>query len=105
VRRGLVRTCPGTWHLDMSRGDMSPRRRRSPARGRRPLRGISCVLRGHVPVPGTGTCPDETGRYELFLAAVALPPLRPAAFFWAVVPPCDELPPEPDFLPPRLNAP
>jgi hypothetical protein len=34
--------------------------------------------------------------------------LRPAAFFWAVVPPClelerDEL--EPDFLPPRLDAP
>ena len=39
---------------------------------------------------------------------MALPPLRPAAFFCAVVPPCfeeerDE--PECDFLPPRLEAP
>jgi hypothetical protein len=34
--------------------------------------------------------------------------LRPAAFFWAVVPPCEELlreEDEPDFLPPRLKAP
>ena len=41
--------------------------------------------------------------------AVALPPLRPAAFFWAVVPPWLELlrddDEEPDFLPPRLDAP
>src|SRR3954452_24357169 len=46
-------------------------------------------------------------RYDLF--AVALPPLRPAAFFCAVVPPCDELLreelDEPDFLPPRLDEP
>jgi predicted DNA-binding protein (MmcQ/YjbR family) len=41
---------------------------------------------------------------QLFLAA-ALPPLRPAAFFCAVVPPCRALPPEPDFWPPRLDAP
>ena len=38
-----------------------------------------------------------------------MPPLRPAAF-WAVVPPCDELLRvllllEPDFFPPRLDAP
>src|SRR4051794_22650543 len=43
------------------------------------------------------------------LRAGALPPLRPAAFFCAVVPPCDELLfdelDEPDFLPPRLDAP
>src|SRR5438270_13668971 len=42
------------------------------------------------------------------LRAVALPPLRPAAFFCAVVPPCDELlldELDPDFLPPRLDAP
>jgi GNAT superfamily N-acetyltransferase len=43
------------------------------------------------------------------LLAVALPPLRPAAFFWAVVPPWLELlrddDEEPDFLPPRLEAP
>src|SRR5439155_22969931 len=38
--------------------------------------------------------------YDLRFRAVALPPLRPAAFFWAVVPPCDASPPEPDFLPP-----
>jgi parallel beta-helix repeat protein len=36
---------------------------------------------------------------------VAFPPLRPAAFFWAVVPPWDELLPEPDFLPPRDEEP
>src|SRR3954470_23940635 len=39
------------------------------------------------------------------LRAAARPPLRPAAFFCAVVPPCFELPPEPDFLPPREDAP
>jgi hypothetical protein len=31
------------------------------------------------------------------LLAVALPPLRPAAFFCAVVPPCFGFPPDPDF--------
>ncbi|MFL5960017.1 MAG: GNAT family N-acetyltransferase [Gaiellaceae bacterium] len=40
---------------------------------------------------------------------MARPPLRPAAFFWAVVPPCRELlredEEEPDFLPPRLEEP
>src|SRR4051794_18563865 len=49
---------------------------------------------------------DGLTRYHLF--AVALPPLRPAAFFCAVVPPCDELlreEPEPEDLPPRLDAP
>jgi hypothetical protein len=42
------------------------------------------------------------------LRAAALPPLRPAAFFWAVVPPCFDVErdePEPDFFPPRLEAP
>ena len=43
------------------------------------------------------------------MRAAARPPLRPAAFFCAVVPPCDELLreelEEPDFLPPRLEAP
>src|SRR5207253_6734328 len=42
------------------------------------------------------------------LRAVARPPLRPAAFFWAVVPPCRELlrrVPDPGALPPRLEAP
>jgi hypothetical protein len=42
------------------------------------------------------------------LRAVALPPFRPAAFFCAVVPPWlefDFVDPEPDFLPPRLDAP
>src|SRR2546429_5695433 len=40
--------------------------------------------------------------------AEARPPLRPAAFFWAVVPPwlaLLRLAPEWDFLPPRLEAP
>jgi hypothetical protein len=42
------------------------------------------------------------------LRADARPPLRPAAFFCAVVPPWLELlrdEPEPDFFPPRLEAP
>ena len=43
------------------------------------------------------------------MLAVALPPLRPAAFFCWVVPPWLELllllDPEPDFLPPRLDEP
>jgi hypothetical protein len=42
------------------------------------------------------------------LRAEALPPLRPAAFFCAVVPPCeeeDDLPPDPDLRPPLLEAP
>jgi hypothetical protein len=43
-------------------------------------------------------------RYDL--RAVALPPLRPAAFFCAVVPPCDELLrelEEREAFPPRLD--
>src|SRR5438046_3207740 len=47
------------------------------------------------------------GRSQDFRAE-ALPPLRPAAFFWAVVPPwlaLLRLDPEWDFLPPRLEAP
>ena len=42
------------------------------------------------------------------MLAAALPPLRPAAFFCAVVPPCEVVfrrLPEPDALPPRLDAP
>src|SRR2546423_9008381 len=51
----------------------------------------------------------EPNAYDFFLA-VARPPLRPAAFFWAVVPPWDELLrelelDEADFFPPRLEAP
>src|SRR5437763_8452345 len=41
-------------------------------------------------------------RYDL--RAVAWPPLRPAAFFCAVVPPCDELLRE-ELEPPRLDEP
>jgi hypothetical protein len=45
--------------------------------------------------------------YRFF--AAALPPFRPAAFFCWVVPPCElllrERLPEPDFFPPRLDAP
>ena len=46
-------------------------------------------------------------RQEL-LRAVALPPLRPAAFFCAVVPPCEDEDfdePELELLPPRLDEP
>jgi hypothetical protein len=46
--------------------------------------------------------------HEERFRAVALPPLRPAAFFWAVVPPWLVVrlrTPEPDFFPPRLDAP
>src|ERR1044072_311300 len=39
------------------------------------------------------------------LRAAARPPLRPAAFFWSVVPPCFDLPPEPDCVPPRAVPP
>jgi hypothetical protein len=42
------------------------------------------------------------------LRAVARPPFRPAAFFWAVVPPWRESlrrVPDPDAFPPRLDAP
>lgn len=35
---------------------------------------------------------------------MALPPLRPAAFFWAVVPPWEGSPPDPDFCPPCDDA-
>src|SRR5919202_263807 len=54
--------------------------------------------------------PRSSRRFQAqLLRAVARPPLRPAAFFCAVVPPCFEelleLLPPPDFLPPRLEAP
>ena len=48
----------------------------------------------------------DVRRYDL--RAAARPPLRPAAFFCAVDPPCDVVRlrvPEPDDLPPRLDAP
>jgi len=45
----------------------------------------------------------------LYFFELAFPPLRPAAFFCAVVPPCFELDRllelDPDFFPPRLDAP
>jgi hypothetical protein len=47
-------------------------------------------------------------RHELRFRAVAFPPLRPAAFFWAVVPPWVVVlrrVPDPDFFPPREDAP
>ena len=34
-----------------------------------------------------------------------MPLLRPAAFFCAVVPPCEDDDPDPEVLPPRLDAP
>src|SRR6476619_5275478 len=47
--------------------------------------------------------PRSLAGYECFLA-VAVPPLRPAAFFCAVVPPCEASPPEPERSPPCLEA-
>ena len=38
------------------------------------------------------------------LAAADLPPLRPAALCWAVVPPWEASPPEPLFFPPLCAA-
>src|ERR671934_2082233 len=60
--------------------------------------------------PSSRPCrgPGARGVLAQDLRAEALPPLRPAAFFWAVVPPCFELErelDEPDFLPPRLEEP
>src|SRR5688572_23130515 len=62
----------------------------------------SGLHRGRVPRPTSGAGLDQD------LRAAARPPLRPAAFFCAVVPPCFELDlelDEPDFLPPRLEEP
>src|SRR6478752_8576236 len=47
--------------------------------------------------------PRSPAGYECFLAVV-FPPLRPAAFFCAVVPPCEASPPEPERSPPCLEA-
>src|ERR671936_680068 len=53
--------------------------------------------------------PLRRGLFRFYdFRAVARPPLRPAAFFCAVVPPWLELDrelEEPDFFPPRLEAP
>ena len=50
-----------------------------------------------------------TDRKRLYDLLAAFPPLRPAAFFCCVVPPwllsLLLAEPEPDFLPPRLEAP
>src|SRR5215218_3828445 len=73
-------------------------------------RGVGPATAVILLVPGTERSdgPLHLGRSQL-LRELALPPLRPAAFFCAVVPPCravDRLrEPEPDFLPPRLEAP
>src|SRR5437870_4531153 len=58
--------------------------------------------------PGAGSLslgPRQACAGAHFLRAAALPPLAPAFFFCAVVPPCLGLEPDPDFLPPRLEAP
>src|SRR6476469_4193459 len=47
--------------------------------------------------------PRSLADYECFLA-VAFPPLRPAAFFCAMVPPCEASPPEPERWPPCSAA-
>src|SRR4051794_30050731 len=51
---------------------------------------------------------QNSRRGKFFFFAVALPPLLPAFFFWAVVPPCDPCDvPEPEWLcsPPFFEAP
>jgi hypothetical protein len=74
------------------------------------MKGL-CRLKGnlHTFRPTIASDGDSLGGTWIFgqdlLRAVAFPPFRPAAFFCAVVPPCLELPPDPDFFPPRLEAP
>src|SRR5947207_15344513 len=51
------------------------------------------------------TRPDTPAPEAHFLRAAALPPLAPAFFFCAAVPPCLGLEPDPDFFPPRPEAP
>src|SRR6185312_10112493 len=60
----------------------------------RTLSLLALSLVGHIP---------HLGQDDFF--AVALPPLRPAAFFCAVVPPCSDEPPEPELFPSRFDAP
>src|SRR3954469_4592775 len=65
-----------------------------------------CTLRRRSEVRTHHVRTSPMHRQDFF--AVALPPLRPAAFFCAVVPPCDELLFELelwDAFPPRLDAP
>src|SRR4029079_652003 len=54
--------------------------------------------------PRPGALPGRPARSSHQLCE-ARPPLRPAFFFWAVVPPWEPFPPEPLFFPPRLEAP
>jgi hypothetical protein len=95
---------------DVLRAESRARRSSGPAVPRcarreaaRPLPVTPVLLQKKLPrlarlLRPVSTIADPCG-HQPFLA-VALPPLRPAAFFCAVVPPCFELPPEPDFLPP-----
>src|SRR6266511_3035856 len=62
------------------------------------------ILVGFGRHPPGGRSPRR-GRPPAYLfLAVALPPLRPAALCWAVVPPCSGSPPLPEALPPCLEA-
>src|SRR5438067_1660599 len=72
--------------------------------------GTSCTSVASIGRKSDGGGTRSRGRrrlirreFYLFLA-VARPPLRPAALCCAVVPPCRLSPPEPDFLPPWLDA-
>src|SRR4051812_47549924 len=65
-----------------------------------------CTLRRRSEVRTHHVRTSPMHRQDFF--AVAFPPFRPAAFFCAVVPPCDELLRELDefdFFPPRLDEP
>ena len=64
--------------------------------------------RHRFPVASSNGRPRCPSHHDERFRAAARPPLRPAAFFWAVVPPWLVFllrTPDPDFLPPRLEAP
>src|SRR3954453_17672301 len=66
----------------------------------------SSLMTPPYPRPGQSSLPTEVRASfgQLFFLAVAFPPLRPASFFCAVVPPCFLSPPLPDCCPPCLDA-
>src|SRR5436190_17825623 len=69
-----------------------------------PFIRVQSSLNLPMDLPESERYANAGGRPQRFLA-VAFPPLRPAALCCAVVPPCFDEPPDPDFLPPRFDAP
>ena|GEM_PF-6273063 len=107
-----------TNHHSCLHDDRFPHARQAPSSEVTRAAPTSGVVAGRHPwanggvILGTRAEPDSapfrrTGtpsRCQLFFAA-ARPPLRPADLCCAVVPPCFDEPPEPDFLPPREDVP